>query len=103
MYMTPGVSAGGALWPSIACTHFAALASKHIGCVPGVLGSSGMQVQPFLPARTCFIAPLASATIIAALSAIAAGAADSALATGSLAPAVEVVFVSAEAVLLAPV
>src|SRR3954451_12299962 len=57
-----------------------------MGSGPGVPGASGMQVQPFLPARTCFIAPLASTVTTAASCASDAGAADSALATGSLLP-----------------
>jgi len=63
-----------------------------------------MQVQPFVPARNCFIVPLASAVMMAALCASDAGAADSALATGSLLAVLvellELVFVSAVAVLL---
>jgi hypothetical protein len=43
-----------------------------------------MQVQPLLPSRRVFIEPSAWAWTIVALSEIAAGAADIALATGSL-------------------
>src|SRR3954447_2291037 len=102
MYMTPGVPLGGGLWWTHASAHLPALASKHIGSGPGVSGASGMQVQPFLPARTCFIAPLASTVTTAASCASDAGAADSALATGSAfeVPDAELVFVSAVAVLL---
>src|SRR6185369_1089200 len=71
------------LWFSIAAIHLPALASKHIGSGPGVVGESGMQVQPFVPLRTSVILPLASAVTIDAFFASDAGAADSALATGS--------------------
>src|SRR6476660_5016479 len=55
----------------------------HIGSGPGVSGASGMQVQPFLPWRTVVILPSAPTVTIDASWAIDAGAADSALATGS--------------------
>src|SRR6476620_8274398 len=84
MYMTPTVPLGGGLCAIHAAAHFPALASKHIGSGPGVSGASGMQVQPLLPLRTTFIAPPAPTVTIDALWAIAAGAADSALLTGSL-------------------
>src|SRR3954452_15702619 len=102
MYITPTVPAGGGLWPIQAAAHFAALASMHIGSGPGVSGASGMQVQPFLPARTWFILPSAPTVTIAASCARAAGAAYSALATGSVfaAGVAELVLVSAVAVLL---
>src|SRR6185369_6736167 len=84
MYITPTVPVGGVFLPIHAAAHLAALVSMHIGSGPGVTGLSPMQVQPFLPSRMTFIAPLASMVAIAASWAIAAGAADSALATGSL-------------------
>src|SRR5215212_9521977 len=84
MYMTPGVPSGGVLCAAHAWTHLPAFASKHIGSGPGVSGASGMQVQPFLPARTWFILPSAPTVTTAASCASDAGAADSALATGSL-------------------
>ena len=62
-----------------ASAHFIAFASTHIGSGPGVVGLSGMQVQPLLPLRRTFELPLASMTTIDALWAIDAGAADSAL------------------------
>jgi hypothetical protein len=53
-----------------------------------------MQVQPFIPLRTVVTVPLASIAMIDALWAMDAGAADSALLTGSLedAEAVSLVF-----------
>ena len=63
-----------------ASTHLPALASKHIGSGPGVVGLSGMQVQPLLPLRKVFIVPSALAWTIVALPEIDAGAADRALA-----------------------
>jgi hypothetical protein len=71
----------------------------HIGSGPGVAGLSGMQVQPFLPARKVAIVPSAFGSTIAASWAIEAGAADIALSTGSLllaALAVAVLFAAAE-------
>src|SRR4051794_31809681 len=68
----------------MASIHLPALASKHIGSGPGVVGLSGMQVQPLLPLRMTVMVPLASAVTIEASCASDAGAADSALATGSL-------------------
>jgi hypothetical protein len=60
-----------------------------------------MHVQPFFPARSCFIVPLASKVTIAASCANEAGAADSALDTGSLLEAAaDVVLVSAVVVLV---
>src|SRR4030095_8454181 len=83
MYIIPTTPSGGGLWFSIAAIHLPALASKHIGSGPGVVGESGMQVQPLVPLRTSVILPLASAVTIEAFFASDAGAADSALATGS--------------------
>ena len=77
------VASGGGLWPIHACAHLAALASMHIGSGPGVAGLSGMQVQPLLPLRSSVILPSAPTVITDALCAIDAGAADSALLTGS--------------------
>src|SRR5437763_11553560 len=98
MYITPGVASGGDLWCTQASAHLAALPSKHIGSGPGVSGASGMQVQPLVPLRTVVIAPLASTVTTEALCASAAGAAASALATGSLLVAAALL-VSVEAVL----
>src|SRR5690349_8358132 len=56
----------------------------HIGSGPGVLGVSGMQVQPFLPARKVAIVPSALGSTIAASWVIEAGPADIALSMGSL-------------------
>src|SRR3954451_17847315 len=100
MYMTPTVPVGGGLCDVQACAHLPALASKHIGSGPGVAGASGMQVQPFVPFRTVVMAPLASAVTTEASCAMEAGAADSALATGSEEGVADVVLVSAAAVLL---
>src|SRR6476620_1443856 len=105
MYIKPTLFAGGGLWPTHAWTHCAAFLSKHIGSGPGVSGASGMQVHPLLPLRSSVIAPFASTVTTDASCAIAAGAADSALATGSLGfAAAEAVFVSLAAtfVSLAP-
>src|SRR4051794_10415812 len=99
MYISPTLPAGGGLCATHACTQFPALASKHIGSGPGVSGASGMQVHPLVPLRTVVMAPFASTVMTDALCAIAAGAADSALATGSLLFAAELVFVSAARVL----
>src|SRR5436190_13051856 len=82
--MKPTLSAGGSLWPIHASAHLSALASMHIGSAPGVLGLSGMQVQPFLPLRRTFIVPSGWAATIVASLAIAAGAATMALSIGSL-------------------
>src|SRR6476659_6499501 len=98
MYIRPTVPLGGGLCAIHAAAHFPALASKHIGSGPGVSGASGMQVQPLVPLRTVVIAPFASTVTTEASCAIAAGAADSALATGSLAASVAVFLVSADAV-----
>ena len=79
--MTPTVSAGGFFLPIQAWAHFAAFASMHIGSGPGVVGLSGMQVQPFFPSRKVFIDPSACAWTIVAPCEIDDGAADIALAT----------------------
>src|SRR5690349_13568366 len=57
----------------------------HIGSGPGVAGLSGMQVQPLLPSRRVAIDPSASACMMVASREMDSGAADIALATGSLA------------------
>src|SRR3954454_7132684 len=59
----------------------------HMGSGPGVSGASGMHVQPFLPSRTLVIFPSAPTVTTEASWAMEAGAADSALATGSVATA----------------
>ena len=81
--MTPPCPAGGGLWPIHACAHLPALASMHIGSGPGVVGLSGMQVQPLLPLRSSVTLPSAPTVMTDALCAIDAGAADSALLIGS--------------------
>src|SRR4051794_8746259 len=87
----------------MASIHLPALASKHIGSGPGVVGASGMQVQPLVPLRTTVMVPLASAVTIDASCASDAGAADSALATGSLgAVDADALVFAAAAVLLVP-
>src|SRR6478609_5351640 len=88
MYMTPALSVGGGLCPTQAMTKSIAFASKHIGSGPGVSGASGMQVKPLVPLRNSAILPSAPIVTIAASLATAAGAADSALAMGSLAATV---------------
>ncbi len=55
----------------------------HIGSGPGVVGLSGMQVQPLLPLRNSVTLPSAPTVMTDALCAIDAGAADSALLIGS--------------------
>src|SRR5579884_738852 len=55
-----------------------------MGSGPGVAGASGMQVQPLLPLRSTVIAPFASICTIVAFEEMDAGAADSALAMGSV-------------------
>src|SRR3546814_221331 len=84
MYISPTLLAGGVLCAIHASAHLSALASMHIGSLPGVLGLSGMQVQPFLPSRSTLIVPSGLAATMTAPSAIVAGAAAMALATGSL-------------------
>src|SRR5438270_9616876 len=96
MYISPTTLAGGGLCETQACTHCAAFWSKHIGSDPGVAGESGMQVQPLVPLRSVVIAPLASTDTTDASCAIAAGAADSALAIGSFPVSAAAFFVSAE-------
>jgi hypothetical protein len=49
-----------------AWTHSMPFLSMHIGSRPGVDGSSGMQVQPFVPGRSCIIFPETSAAMTAA-------------------------------------
>src|SRR3954468_6467997 len=97
MYMTPTTFAGGGLCATHAWTHWPAFLSKHIGSGPGVSGASGMQVQPLVPLRSSVMAPFASTVTTDALWAIAPGAADSALVTGSFAFAGELVLLSAAA------
>src|SRR3954454_20296057 len=86
MYMTPTAPAGGVLCSIHASAHLPAFASKHIGSGPGVAGLSGMQVQPLVPLRSVFIAPLASAVMMVALPETEAGAADCALAINAASP-----------------
>jgi hypothetical protein len=66
-----------------------------MGSGPGDAGESGMQVQPLLPFRRVDIAPFESKLMMVAFEEIAAGAADSALAMGSLVCAVTAEAVSA--------
>src|SRR5437763_2817770 len=54
--MNPILSGGGFL-PIYAWSHSIALGSRHIGSLPGELGSSGTQVQSPLPLRSTFIVP----------------------------------------------
>src|SRR3954469_7457444 len=79
MYRKPTLPAGGSLCSIQACAQAIALASPHIGSVPGVDGSSGIQVNPLSPWRRVRILPSAlTATTVARL-ATASGAADIAL------------------------
>src|SRR2546421_11327337 len=66
MYMKPTFPAGGALWPIQAPAHSIAFLSMHIGSGPGVVGLSGMHVQPFVPARIVRILPSAPISMIVA-------------------------------------
>src|SRR3954468_8496133 len=54
--MNPILS-GGVFFSVYACSHSIALGSKHIGSLPGELGSSGTQVQSLLPLRSTFMVP----------------------------------------------
>src|SRR5579883_2400811 len=83
MYMNP-ILFGGGLWPIHAAAHSHALGSMHIGSSPGDVGSSGMQVHPFVPLRKLRMLPSGAIATIVACPAIAAGAADMALAMSSL-------------------
>src|ERR1043165_8351606 len=94
MYMKPTLPAGGALWPIQAPAHSIAFLSMHIGSGPGVVGLSGMQVQPFLPSRRVFIAPSGCASTIVASPETEAGAAAIALSIGSVGCAVAALAVS---------
>src|SRR5882672_290623 len=80
MYMKPTFPAGGVWWPIHAFAHSMALASMHIGSGPGVTGLSGMQVNPFFPARTVRMVPSASMLMMVASFATLGGAAFLALA-----------------------
>src|SRR5215469_943545 len=68
MYMNPTLPGVGGLWPIQAPAHSIAFLSRHIGSGPGVVGLSGMQVQPLVPCRIVRILPSASiATMVAFL------------------------------------
>src|SRR4051812_3033221 len=84
MYMTPGTPSVGGFLPIQAVAQAAAFLSMHIGSGPGVVGLSGMQVQPFLPWRRVLIEPSACASMIVASFETEAGAAAIALSIGSL-------------------
>ncbi len=71
----PGLSA----CDMYACAHLSPCASTHIGSLPGVAGSSGMHVHPFVPCRSSTILPSAPGPITAASLAMCFGAAESAL------------------------
>src|SRR3954454_22313017 len=83
MYMTPGVPSGGVFLPIQAAAQLPAFLSMHIGSGPGVVGLSGMQVQPFLPWRSVFIDPSACASTMAASRETEGGGAAIALSIGS--------------------
>src|ERR1700730_17162646 len=57
--MNPILSGGG-FFPTYAWSHSIALGSRHIGSLPGELGSSGTQVQSLLPLRSTFMLPFRS-------------------------------------------
>src|ERR1043165_9886467 len=80
MYMKPTLPASGALCDIQAPAHSIAFLSMHIGSGPGVVGLSGMHVQPFVPSRSVRILPSALMSITVAFFAIDIGAADIALA-----------------------
>jgi len=84
MYITPGLSDGGGLWPIQAMAQVMALASMHIGSGPGVCGLSGMQVKPLVPLRSVVMVPSALARAIVAWAATLTGAALIALRMGSI-------------------
>src|SRR3954471_13843446 len=79
MYMTPGTPSVGGFLPIHAVAQAAAFLSMHIGSGPGVVGLSGMQVQPFVPLRRVRIEPFGPIAVTVAFLATAAGAADIAL------------------------
>src|SRR3954453_2953291 len=54
--MNPILS-GGADLAMYACSHSIAFGSRHIGSLPGELGSSGTQVHVPVPLRSTFIVP----------------------------------------------
>src|SRR5512135_727136 len=80
MYIRPTFPAGGVWCPIQACAQAIAFASRHIGSGPGVVGLSGMQVQPLLPLRSVRMLAPSIATIVAFLETL-IGAAFIALAT----------------------
>src|SRR4051794_20344433 len=84
MYMTPGTPSVGGFLPIHAVAQAAAFLSMHIGSGPGVVGLSGMQVQPFLPWRKVFTEPSACASTMVVSFEMEAGAAAIALSIGSV-------------------
>src|SRR5450759_2372969 len=88
MYATPiGRLGVGFCFVIHACAHAKPDWSKHIGTLPGVVGSSGKQVNSPEPLRTVRICPLLSNVITVALGAIASGAAEVALVIRAASPA----------------
>src|ERR1700726_2965181 len=64
--MNPILSGGG-FFPTYAWSHSIALGSRHIGSLPGELGSSGTQVQSLLPLRSTFMLPSSLISAIVAV------------------------------------
>src|SRR3954467_7554890 len=81
--MRPGTPSVGGFLPIQAPAQAPAFLSMHIGSGPGVVGLSGMQVQPLWPSRRVFIEPSACAWTMAASLEREAGAAAIALSIGS--------------------
>src|SRR5262245_54550103 len=77
------LSLGGSECDIHACAHSMPFLSRHMGSAPGVVGMSGMHVQPFVPARSVRISIFSFMVTMAALALIASGAADMALLTMS--------------------
>src|SRR4051812_18025331 len=81
--MRPGTPSVGGFLPIQAAAQAPAFLSMHIGSGPGVVGLSGMQVQPLWPSRSVFIDPSACAATIVASLETERGAAAIALSIGS--------------------
>src|SRR6516225_5269982 len=77
--MNPTLSGGGE-WVIKACNHSIAFGSRHIGSLPGVLGSSGTQVHTPAPLRSTVMLPSSRISAMVASRDTARGAALIALA-----------------------
>src|SRR5215207_965313 len=84
MYMKPTLPGAGGLCAMRAWMNSMEFLSMHMGSGPGVLGASGMQVNPLLPLRTVRMVPSELMTTMVAPWLTLAGAAAVALAMISL-------------------